>query len=816
MSTVDTSSTTTTRSNDLNAMYDQELAAGRTTLDRRTFLRLAGVTSAGLAMLASAGRLASADPATMTADGAVAPDVNADDEDFFADCETYYAACSPECQHHNLCAYVKDGKVVKVGIGKNNESLPCLRGFARVDWLNSQDRLIKPLVRDGEKGGNKWREVSWDEALDLLAGKLTDAIKEDGNESIIFDGHAGNFHTLAGQVSTAFTTRLGGTTTLTGSLCCAAVNGAMTTMWGKRSFDTRNTIAESDYILVWGNNPVVSMGGCWERYEQCMKNGGKVVVIDPVRSESAQQASEWVPVKPTTDTALALGMLKVIVDENLYNENFLFAHSTAATLVDASGAQVLIDETDPTSYAVFDTVSGKLARHDADGVEPALSAAGIPADAGIDTDWRTVFDLTYEQAQPWTPEAVEAETGVPADTVTRLAREYAGAGKAMIIQNMGGFMRVTYGTDAVASQLNLAIFCGQVGRRGTGVYDAGGISNLVKVGAAWDNPKPLEGLPTIPRVKFGEMVCADEPNPIKVFVSYRESPMTQFPNTGAVKEALKKIPFVCVIDQFMTSTALYADLVLPDAAVFETEDLLLSARSHLIQLSEKAVEAPGEAKDDVWIFSQLAQRMGFGEDFQLDNKAYIEKCLEGTGYTYEQLKEEKTVNAMPDDFVPYEGGIFYTDTKKAELYQPAWLKKYHLGVPTYMKAPESVGGDSGLEARYPLAAVQRKIMTSVHSSFANLETIVAMGGGVAHAMLSESDAAARGIVNDDDVVVYNDRGEHKAKVIVTDGIMDGVVCLENGHWEQQGGSSSYVTNDAVGLLAGEHCCNETLVEVRKA
>ena len=800
----------------LDDLYDQEKAAGRTNLDRRTFLRYVGVTSAGLAMMGAAGKLAEAEPATLSEDGAVLGGVDAADEDFFADCETYYAACSPECQHHNLCAYVKDGKVVKVGIGKNNESLPCLRGFSRVDWLNSADRLTKPLVRDGEKGANKWKEVSWDEALDLLASKLTDAIETSGNSSIIFDGHAGNFHALTGQVATAFTTRLGGTTTLTGSLCCAAVNGAVVPMWGKRGFDTRNTIAESDYILVWGNNPVVSMGGYWERYQKCMENGGKVVVIDPVKSESAQDASEWIAVRPTTDAALALGMLKVIVDEGLYNEEFLLTRTTAPCLVDAQGAQVLMDKSDPLSYAVFDTATGALARHDAEGVVPALSAGDIPADAGIDAGYRTVFDITVEQAAPWTPEAVEKETGVPADTVTRLAREYAGAGKAMIIQNMGGFMRNTYGTDAVATQVNLANFCGQVGRRGTGVYDAGGISNLVKLGQAWKNPEPIADLPTMPRVKFGEWVQADKPNPIKVFVSYRESPMTQFPNTAAVKKALEKIPFVCVIDQFMTSTALYADLVLPDAAVFETEDLLINARSHLVQLSEKAVEAPGEAKDDIWIFSKLAERMGFGEDFQLDNKAYIEKCLEGTGYTYDQLKEEKTVNAMPDDFVPYENGVFYTETTKAELYQPSWLEKDHPAVPTYIPAAESVGGASGLDAKYPLASVQRKIMTSVHSSFANLETIVNMGGAVAHAIINTADAQARGIAQDDDVIVYNDRGEHKAKAIVTDDIMAGVVCLDNGHWEQQGGSSSYVTNDAVGLLAGEHCCNETLVEVRKA
>ena len=799
----------------LDDMWAQERAAGRTTLDRRTFTKYAGITAAGFAMLGMNGiEDALADPAQLTGDSGTLAGLDANDEAYFEDCEKFYAACSPECQHHNLCAYVKDGKVVRVGIGKNNESAPCMRGFARVEWLNSSERLTKPLKRAGEKGENQWEEVEWDEALDLLADKIKTAIDTDGNQSVIFESHAGNFHTVVGAAAGAFTSRLGGTATLTGSLCCAAVGGAMVPMWGKRNLDTRNTIAESDYILVWGNNPMVTMGGYWERFQKCMDNGGKVIVIDPVKSESAQQASEWIAIRPTTDAALALGMLRVIVSEGLANEDFLRAHTTAPCLVDAEGKQVLLDEADETSYAVYDLATGELVRHDAEGVEAALTLGGTDmADA-----YTTVYDLTVAEAEPWTPEAVEKECGVPAAKVTELAEAYASAKNAMIIDNMGGFMRNTYGADAVATHVNLANFTGQVGRRGAGIYDAGGITAIKSANPIWKNPDPLPDLPKIPRVKFGERILADDSNPIDVFVSYRVSPMTQYPNTSAVKEALKKIPFVCVIDMFMTSTALYADLVLPCAAVFETEDLLWSSRSHLIQLSEKAVEAPGEAHDDLWILSRLAERLGFGDDFQMTNEECVRKAIEGTDYTYEQLKEEKSIDAMPDDFIPYEGGAFYTKSGKAEMYQPGWCDKCegHPAVPTYLVAPETVGGTSGLDAKYPLAATQRKTLYEVHSSFANLESMVVAGSGTAHVLMNSDDASARGIANGDPVVVYNDRGEHPCEAVVSDNIMAGVDCLENGHWEQQGGSSSYVTNDAVGLIATEHCCNETLVEVRKA
>ena len=771
-------------------------------VSRRTFVKGAGVVGAAAGLTG----LASCAPS--------APESGSDEEeviDPFEGAQDFFAACPPECQHHNLKALVKDGKIVKVENGVNNESLPCMMGMSRVEWLNTDERLTMPLLRDGEKGENKWKEISWDEALTLLAEKLQDAIDTVGNAGIVFDSHAGNFNSLAGAVAPALLARIGGGTTLTGTLCCAGTNGATIPVFGKRYFDTRNTIEDSDYILVWGNNPAVTMNGYFSRYLKAMENGGKMVTIDPVCSETASKSTDWVPIRPTTDTALALGMLKVIVEEGLENADFLKQHSTAPCLVDGDGKMVLMDEGDPLSYAVVDSASGEMVRHDAEGIDPLLSVAGTEfADR-----YTTVHDVTVAECAEWTPEAVEQETGVPAAKVQELARDYANAERAMIIQNMGGFMRTTYGTYAVASQNNLAIFTGHIGSAGTGVLDAGGINNLVTLTPMFENPKVSADLPQIPRVQFAHHVLADDPNEIKVFVSSRESPMTQWPNSGLLKEALKKIPFVVVIDSLMTPTALYADLVLPCAVVFETEDLMCNARSHLLQLSQKAIDPPGEAHDDLWIFTELAKKMGVSEDFEHDNEYFIRKALEGTDYTYEQLQEEHAINAYPDDFIPYEGGIFYTETQKAEIYQAPWIDMGLKPVPAYYRCPESAGGSSGLDEKYPLAVVQRKLSRSVHATFGSLHSVENITRDHACVMINTADAEERGIANGDNVVVFNDRGEHKAEAIVTDLIMQGVVCAENGWWEQQGGSSSYVTNDAFGPIAGEHCCNETLADVRK-
>jgi anaerobic selenocysteine-containing dehydrogenase len=784
---------------DSGSVADANAPATSHGLTRRGFVQAATASGAVVALSG----LAACGPKDGPTDGPGAGTAQAE--------QAFYASCSPECQHHNLKAIVEDGKIVQVTAGLNNESLPCLRGLSRVEWLNTESRLTSPLLRDGEKGENKWKEISWDEALDLLTEKIKSAIAKSGNGAVVHEAHAGNFHTLAGAAANAFFTRIGGCTTLTGTLCCAGVNGATVPMFGQRNFDTRNTIAESDYIICWGNNPAVGMTGYFDRFERMREKGGQLVTIDPMFSESASKSSLWVPIRPTTDTALALGMLKIIIEEELYKADFLKARSTAPCLVGSDGKLLLEAADDETSYLVVDQKTGELARHDAEGIDPLLSLAGTPQAE----QYQTVFELIAAEAAPWTPEATEAETGVAAGTVQQLARDFAAANKAMIIQNMGGFMRTSYGTEAVGSQNVLAVFCAQIGRAGTGVYDAGGITAVIKPSPVITNPEVSPDLPKIPRVQFAHKVLADEPLPIEVFISGRVSPMTQYPNVGLLKEAFKKIPFVVVIDTFITSTALYADLVLPCAAVFETEDLLFSSRSHLIQLSEKAIEPPGEAKDDLWIFTELARRFEVAEDLDHDHEFFISKALEGTDFTYEQLKTEHAIDAYPPDFIPYKDGVFPTASTKAELFLAAWVEKGVAPVPAYYRCAETVGGTSGLEAKYPLAAVQRKLRRSVHATFSNLELMENADRNYPCVVVNTEDAKARSIANGDRVVVYNDRGEHPCVAIVTANLMQGVVVLENGWTEQQGGSSSYVTNDAVGVLAGEHCCNETLVEVRK-
>ncbi len=732
-------------------------------------------------------------------------------EDPYADAQIFYTTCPPECQHHNLKGYVIDGKLVKVESSDKNDCAACARGIARSYMVNDPNRLSMPMRRSGDKGSGEFEEISWEEAFDLIEEKFLDAIDTDGVHSICYVTGSGNFGSMHGPVANAFFASLGGASTTEGSLCCAGTTAAQIPIYGQRFLDTRNQIEKSDYVIIWGNNPSISKQGYFQRFENVVENGGKVVVIDPIFTESASKASQWIAPWPGTDAAMALAMLKVIVDEELYDEEYAIAHTCAPCLVDkATGEPVLQDADDPVSFVVFDSLTGQILPHDQEGIEAALTLEGtVVAD-----DYNTEFELIYAEAEPWTLEAAAEECGVSADVIGTLAREYAQADKAMIIQNMGGFMRTENGTYAVATQLYLAALCGHVGHEGDGVSDAGGM-NEVLTDNPIDVPEVEDPAPSIPRFKFGEAILNEDPLKVNVLWSMTGNPMTQWPNTNMVRQALEKIPFVVVADQYLTSTGLYADLILPIAGQFEHEDVLANHRSHWIQLCEKAVDGPGEVKSDFEIFAELADRFGFGDAFSRPMEEMIQKVIEPAGITYDQLVQDKAIDVVGQDYIPYEGGIFLTDSQKAEFWVASWKEEGFNPIASYARAEEDARNDNELASKYPLFSVQRKTYRSVHSTFNNLEWMDEVCDTQPVILMNSEDADARGIADGDAVVVYNDRGEHHGIAEVGSRIKQGVVGLQNGWWEQQGGSSSYVTNDKWKTLGGTHCCNQTLVEVMK-
>lgn len=777
-------------------------------LTRRAFVGAAAATAAvGLAGCAPA----STDEAPTKDEG---EGLAFTGEDEFADCQLVYGCCSPECQHHLLKGYVRDGKLVKVESGEVNESPACARGFARVEMCNSDKRLTKPLKLVGEKGSGDFEEITWDEAFDLIQEKLQYALDNGGPKSIMSQDGSGNFSALTGAFST-FVGWLGGGTSTSGNMCCAGIDSGLAPVLGQRMQLVRNEIANSNYIIAWGNNPVISMTGYFGRFQEMMDNGGTLCTIDPFLSETADKSQEWIQPWPGTDSAVALAMLKVVIDEGLTDEEYIIAHTTAPCLIDKkTNAPAFADPADDTTYQVYDPATKTIVAHDASGVTPLLSVEGTE----IANDYVTIYDLIKAEADKWGKEAVEAESGCSYDDIARIARDYANAEHAMIIQNMGGYQRTENAAYATATQVYLALFCGHIGHRGDGVYDACGSTTLVPDGSAYEaNPDAVKN-ESIPVPCFGEWICQDKPTKINFMWIAEGNPVAQWPNTNSVKEGMKHIPFVVKVDMFLNASAMYADLVLPVTALFETPNVTHSVRSAVISISEAGVTPPGECKTDLEITREVAKRFGLEQYFNEDPSVYIGRVLEPAGITYEELAEKKGINAwdLNPDYIAYKDGEFLTPTKKAHLWVQAWVDEGYPAIACHQRPEEHpLNADSELAKKYPLASVQRKTRSQVHTTFKNLETMLCMDGHKPNIYINTEDAADRGIVEGDEVTAYNDRGEHTGLARVTDHLKKGVVVLENGWEDTTASSSSNVTSNKWPTLGTIHCCNSTLVEVKK-
>lgn len=593
-------------------------------LDRRTLLK--GMGAIGLAALS---------PNAFSLANENKPIFNQKTRIKLSEYQTFQSTCAMECLHCNLTAFTHQGKLIKIEATEGFNVKCCLRGISRTKWVYHKDRLTTPLLRVGEKGKAEFKPISWNDALDLIEKNIRETIDKYGNEGLFISTHAGNMDSIKNDMGKAFFDYLGGSTKQAGSLCCSAVTAAMIPMVGLRYADTRDTVKDSRYILCWGNNPAVTMHAYFKNYNQARRNGARMVVIDPRFNETAAKADEWIPIIPGTDTALALGMIKLIIEENLTDKPFLRAHTGAVYLVDEQQKLLRDSANDKDSYLVFDTLTQQIVRHDTPNIVPALTHDELPNKI----NYTTVFEQIYLQAKPWTIEKTSKETDIPQETIIRLARDYATIKPAMIVQNMSGAQRTEFGAYVAASQFYLALLTGNIGKKGAGICDAGGVRQMAKFNPIIPPAPNVKPINPIPVAKVGEWIVNERPHPINFWWIMTMGVMTQLPNTNMVRKALKKVPFVVVADNLMSSTALYADLVLPVTTIFEDTSLMAGVRSQYVQLMEKAVEPPGEAKPDYWIFARLAERFGFGDVFNQPIEHYIDTCLAGSGITREMLEK---------------------------------------------------------------------------------------------------------------------------------------------------------------------------------
>jgi molybdopterin guanine dinucleotide-containing S/N-oxide reductase-like protein len=702
-----------------------------------------------------------------------------------------HATCPHDCP--DACAVlitVDNGRATRI---QGDPAHAVTRGFlcAKVakylDRVYSPDRVLYPMRRVRPKGPQpaenspNFVRITWDEALDEITKRLPEIANEFGSEAILPYSYGGTLGVLnGGSMDRRFFHRLGASQ-LARNICSAAGEAGLRSVLGAKTGTEPEQFRHSKYIIAWGANIHGNNVHLWPFIEEARRKGAKLVVIDPYKTRTAKCADWYLPINPGTDTALALGMMHVIIGEE---------------------------------------------RHDADYV--ARHTLG--------------FEQLREKVREYSPERVARWTGISADDIVRLAREYATQRPAAIRVNYG-VQRSEGGGMATRTVAMLPCITGSWKEVGGGLQlSLSGSFQLNK--SALENAELMTtalGRParTINMVELGQALNDLDDPPVKALFVYNSNPAAVCPNHNDVIQGLRRPDlFTVVHEQFFTDTTDYADIVLPATTFFEHRDLVTSYGHCHLQLSQQAIEPLGECRSNVDLFQALAARMGFKEKvFSETVDDMIDLALTSPnpwlkGIDRERLEKDASVRlnfsgrtavdraAHPRDgghdepapFLPFANGGFQTPSGKAELYAEGLISEGIHPVAEFIP-PEESRHSAGARS-FPLELLARKADNFLNSTFCNVPAVQSMEE-VGLLEMHAEDAGLRGIQNGDRVRVYNKRGEIQLRAKVNGSVQPGVVgaSLNWAKLSPEGRNINVLTSEKLTDMGNSATFYSVLVEV---
>ena len=693
-------------------------------------------------------------------------------------------SCSYDCGARCLLKVrVKEGRIVH--IGTDERPMPslkaCIRGLAQKDVVYAPDRLTKPLKRVGQRGEGKFEPISWEEALETVSNQLQRVKKNFGNSAILLMDYSGSISPLQGMGKPArrFFSLFGGCTTWWGITSYeAALFSSLVTFGTVFTGSTKENFLHSRLIILWGFDPVVSRFGpdMVHYLGEARKAGARIICVDPRLSRTARAlAHQWIAVRPGTDAAMLIAMAHVLIKEDLCDHRFIETHTHG-----------------------FETFEA--------------------------------YVLGREDGVAKTPQWAQEITGVSAEVIHALARDYGTVKPAALVAGWAPG-RSAYGEQYHRAAGVLSAMSGNIGI--TGGYAGGGLGRvpmgyLKKVFPA---PGDLGS-----KIHIGDIYKAmlegksgGYPSDVKLLYLVGCNLLNQFLNLNKGVDALKEPEFIVIHERFMTPTARYADLVLPVTTSMEREDIGLpwSGSPYFIFLN-KAIEPLGETKSDLEIFSELARRLNLQGYNDRSDEEWLRSFVEATPDlpAFEAFKAKGFHEiGLAQPWVAFrdqvdKGGPFPTPSGRIEIFSEKIAEMNNPLLPPIPKYIEPWEGPKDpLRARYPLQLVSPHARTRVNSQFDNIPSLKALADDTA--WLSREDAEARGIVDGENVMIYNDRGRMIARAKVTDRIIPGVVSFDEGAWYRPdargvdlGGCVNVLTKDEKSP-AGAFPCNTCLVEVKK-
>ncbi|SMB91286.1 prokaryotic molybdopterin-containing oxidoreductase family, molybdopterin binding subunit [Thermanaeromonas toyohensis ToBE] len=725
--------------------------------------------------------------------------------------------CSPNCwQTCNHLVTVREGKVVKIAPAPMPDpeyNRICLRGLTHIQRLYHPDRLKYPMRRIGERGEGKWERISWDEALDFIAGKFKELRDKYGPQAIAVVHQSGNYGLLNGGYGGAY--RFAGVleSVLASGSVDQAVSIGFSSALGTGIFDAySNECADwvnARTIILWGSACAESQINEWHFIWEAVEKGAHLVVIDPIYTTTAQKAHTWVNLRPGTDIAFALGLLHVIITRGLVDKEFTLNKTCAPFLVREDNRLFLRQGEKPL---VWDTRSGRAVPYDTPSIVPALE--GLFEVNGVKC--ATVFSLLKTVVQDYSPAKVAEITGVSPEVVVKVA--------TLLATNRPGGIKHGYGADRYhhadllgQAMITLLGLTGNIGKSGNilGIFFAGFDPMVYNVNWLFPRgtfPKML------PLVQLQDTVIKQNPYPIKAFYITCSNLLVQTADRNRwLREVWPKLELVVAVDQFFNNTLNYADIVLPAAHYYETEEIVLSGDVPYVLYRQKVIEPLWEARPDWEIYRGIASRLGLGQYFG----SIEEECakwldmplMRQQGIDYQRLKKEQAIRFLPKPYIPWQDGKFKTPTGRLEFYLE---KKVPQGeeLPVF-KWPLEAGPDSPQAAKYPLILITRHEKFRIHSQYENQPWLREINPEP-FVDLNPQEARKRGIGDGDLVEVFNDRGHVTLRCRYNEAIPPGVAHIQQGWWFYRDGHHQELTHARYKENTLNYSFFDVRVEVKKA
>lgn len=707
--------------------------------------------------------------------------------------------CDGSC---GLDVTVLDGNMIKISNASfDNPDFPpriCLRGLSNLQYAYHPDRLKYPLRRTGDRGAGQWERISWDEATTAIANAFMQAAQKYGPTSVYIAPYTGSLAVLNGVIGAGyrFASVIGasagdfeGDNEGDSASPCGAVE-ALGNFDGHDLSDLRN----SRMIILWGNNLAETDVPDMRFALDAREKGGKIVNIDPRYTATATLSDEWIAIRPGTDGALALSMINIIINEGLFNQQYVTNYTVGPFLV-RGDTSLFLREKDvaggsSTKYMVYDTTTDKVVPFDKDGVVPALTGSYTAAGIGV----KPSFQLLEELVSQYSPSAAEKITGVAASDITSLAEEFAASSPAAIKAGFGGISHWYYGDLTYRALITLSALCGYIGVHGGGVttYNGALLDAALDLGD-WMTPDK-KSYTYLPPISFCDAVLTGKPFPVKAAWFPVDNFVNQQGDTNRTISALKAMDFVVVSDVFMTPTAQFADIVLPVATQYEREDMLAGGNYYL-QYMPKIIDPLWESKADIDMFGDVARKMGVGQYFDKSPDDYISLILSGlpSGLTLDTLKSKGVVPLDDKDYytssfqpithpyVPYYQQHFPTPSGRIEFYVES-LVQYDMGLPVY-KEPIEASPENPLYSKYPLTLITSHTKFRTHTQWGNLPWLLEINPKQ-FLEINPVDAQSRGISDGDTVTVFNDRGSIQVRARIISGIRPGVINVYQGKMDE--------------------------------